>query len=87
MVLSADFPSITLVGNAANQVVATQGYFDEVSEVTNVYTTLFHDHYGTGLPFWDETAAALALNPMLVINSTTCKDIAAAEVFRGIANG
>lgn len=45
--LTADFPSITIVGNAANQEFPDQAYLDEVYEVENGYTKLFHDHYGT----------------------------------------
>lgn len=47
MALTADFPSITIVGNAANQVFPDQEYLDEVYEVKNGYTKLFYDYYGT----------------------------------------
>ncbi|CAN8097848.1 unnamed protein product [Discula destructiva] len=69
--LTADFPSITIVGNAANQVFPDQAYLDEVYEVENGYTKLFHDHYGTEFPFWDETALFTVLEPSNVLNSTT----------------
>lgn len=45
--LTADFPSITIVGNAANQVFPDQEYLDEVYEVKNGYTELFYNYYGT----------------------------------------
>ncbi|KAE8371998.1 Inosine/uridine-preferring nucleoside hydrolase domain-containing protein [Aspergillus bertholletiae] len=69
--LNADFPEIIVAGNVANQVQSTQEYLDEVYTVKNDYTRLFHDHYGTNFPFWDETAAALMVNRSLAINSTT----------------
>lgn len=47
--LTADFPSVTIVGNAANQVFPDQEYLDEVHEVKNGYTDLFHNHYGTSV--------------------------------------
>ncbi|PSS03389.1 Inosine/uridine-preferring nucleoside hydrolase domain-containing protein [Coniella lustricola] len=69
--LTADFPKITIVGNAANQVFPTQEYLDEVYEVKNGYTSLFYEHYGTEFPFWDETAMFSVLEPSNVLNSTS----------------
>lgn len=69
--LTADFPSITIVGNGANQVFPDQAYLDEVFEVKNPYTELFNGHYGTIFPFWDETAIFSVLDPSNVVNSTT----------------
>ena len=68
--LTADFPTITLVGNAANQVMSTQSILDKVYKVKNPYTELFHKYYGTSFPFWDETAAAVMVDPSIVKNST-----------------
>ncbi|KAI9924299.1 hypothetical protein MW887_007249 [Aspergillus wentii] len=69
--LTASFPNITIAGNVANQVQSTQEFLDEVYQVKNPYTKLFHDHYGTEFPFWDETAAALMVDPSIAINTTT----------------
>ncbi|GAB1191132.1 hypothetical protein APSETT444_000303 [Aspergillus pseudonomiae] len=69
--LNAEFPEIVIAGNVANQVQSTQDYLDEVYTVKNEYTRLFHDHYGTEFPFWDETAAALMVDRSLAINTTT----------------
>ncbi|KAL1881286.1 hypothetical protein Daus18300_001138 [Diaporthe australafricana] len=69
--LTADFPSITIVGNAANQVMSTQEFLDELYEVKTPYTELAHEHYGTEFPFWDETAMFSVLDPSNVLNSTT----------------
>ncbi|KAJ7122362.1 Inosine/uridine-preferring nucleoside hydrolase domain-containing protein [Mycena epipterygia] len=69
--LTANFPNITIVGNAANQVFPTQEYLDEVYEVKTPYTKLFHEYYGTTLPFWDETAMFSVLDPFNVVNSTS----------------
>lgn len=61
------------MGNGANQVFPDQAYLDEVYEVKTPYSELFHDHYGTIFPFWDETAIFSVLDPSNVVNSTTCK--------------
>lgn len=47
--LTADFPTVTIVGNAANQVFPDQEYLDEVYEVKNGYTELFYNYYGTSV--------------------------------------
>ena len=71
--LTAEFPNITVVGNAANQVLATQGFVDEVHEVSNPYSDLLHEYYAAQppVPFWDETAAAVMLDPSSVLNATS----------------
>lgn len=68
--INADFPDINIAGNVANQVQCTQEYLDEVYQVKNPYTALFHDHYGTKFPFWDETAAALMVDHSIALNSS-----------------
>lgn len=76
--LSADFPNITIVGNAANQILMNQQLLDEIHEVENVYTDLVHKYYSkcvfadSKFPAWDETAAAVMLDPSVVTNSTKC---------------
>jgi len=69
--LTADFPSITIVGNAANQVYPTQAFWDDVYKVKTPYTELAYKYYGTGFPFWDETAMFAVLNPENILNSTS----------------
>ena len=71
--LTANFPSIVIAGNVANQVISTQTFLDEVYEVKNPYSTLMHEYYGTSFPFWDETAMALLVDPTLATNTTTGK--------------
>ena len=69
--LTADFPEIVIAGNVANQVNPTQDFLDEVyDEVKNRYTQLFHDYYELTLPYWDETAAAIMVDPSIVVNKT-----------------
>lgn len=68
--LTAPFPKITIVGNAANQVMSSQEFLDEVYQVKNPYTELMYQYYGTLFPFWDETAAAVMVDPSIVKNST-----------------
>ncbi|KAK5000395.1 hypothetical protein LTR66_000752 [Elasticomyces elasticus] len=69
--LTVAFPSITVAGNVANQVMSTQDFLDEIFEVKNPYTELIHKYYGTEFPFWDETAAALMIDPSLALNATS----------------
>ncbi|KAM4065978.1 inosine-uridine preferring nucleoside hydrolase [Hirsutella rhossiliensis] len=68
--LSAPFPSITLIGNAANQFIPSEDYLNELAEVENPYTRLMHRYYDRRFPFWDATAAAVMLDPGIVTNST-----------------
>lgn len=68
--LTAAFPSITIAGNVANQVMSTQEFIDEVYEVKNPYSKLMHEYYGTSFPFWDETAMALLIDPTMATNSS-----------------
>lgn len=68
--LTADFPSITIAGNVANQVISTQEFLDEVYEVENPYSKLMHEYYGTIFPFWDETAAAIMVDPTIATNTS-----------------
>ncbi|KAF9895250.1 hypothetical protein FE257_000152 [Aspergillus nanangensis] len=69
--INADFSEIIVAGNVANQVQSTQEYLDEVHQVDNSFTRLFHDHYGTTIPFWDETAAALMVDHSIAQNTST----------------
>ncbi|KAF2162482.1 hypothetical protein M409DRAFT_69080 [Zasmidium cellare ATCC 36951] len=68
--LTADFPNITICGNVANQVMSTQDFLDEIYEVKTPYSELMYKYYGTEFPFWDETAAAVMVEPSIVKNST-----------------
>ncbi|KAG9234116.1 inosine-uridine preferring nucleoside hydrolase [Amylocarpus encephaloides] len=71
--LTAPFPDIVIAGNVANQVMATQEFLDEVYEVKNPYSELFHTYYAAEafFPYWDETAMALLVDPSLNLNSST----------------
>ncbi|KAF4637564.1 hypothetical protein G7Y89_g546 [Cudoniella acicularis] len=69
--LTAPFPSITIAGNVANQVISSQEFLDDIYEVKNPYSKLMYEYYGTIFPFWDETAMALLVDPSLSTNSTT----------------
>ncbi|KAJ5161428.1 hypothetical protein N7492_006820, partial [Penicillium capsulatum] len=68
--VNADFPEIVIAGNVANQVQSNQEYLDEVSQVKTPFTSLFHDHYATKFPFWDETAAALMVDRSIALNTS-----------------
>ncbi|KAJ5936278.1 hypothetical protein N7454_005576 [Penicillium verhagenii] len=68
--LTANFPNITIAGNVANQVFPSQEFADEVHSVPNPYSKLFYDYYDLSFPFWDETAAALMVDPSIATNRT-----------------
>lgn len=69
--LTADFPEIIIAGNVANQVFPTREFVDEVKKAGNPYSELFAKYYDLSFPFWDETAAALMVDPTLAVNQTT----------------
>ena len=76
--LTADFLTITLVGNAANQVMSTQSILDKACKVENPYTELVYKYYRTSFPFWDETAAAVMVDPSIVMNRVRVRVISQA---------
>jgi hypothetical protein len=41
--------------------------------VKNAYSDLFWAYYGTNLPFWDETAAAVMVDPSIVTDQISCE--------------
>lgn len=53
--------------------MSTQDLLNEIYQVKNLYTELMYKYYGTEFPFWDETAAALLIEPSLALNETFCK--------------
>ncbi|KAJ5781105.1 hypothetical protein N7457_006265 [Penicillium paradoxum] len=69
--LTADFPNITIAGNVANRVFPSQQFKEEVPSIPNPYRTLLFKYYGLSLPFSDETAAALMVDPALSVNQTS----------------
>lgn len=69
--LTADFPEIIIAGNVANQVFPTQGFVDEIEKANNPYSELFTKYYDLSFPFWDETAAALMVDPSISVNQTS----------------
>ena len=71
--LTAPFPHIPIVGNGATHTTPTQKFIDDIAQVKNPYTQIFSKYYGTLLPFWDETAAAVMVDPSLITNTTDRK--------------
>ncbi|KAH9889684.1 Inosine/uridine-preferring nucleoside hydrolase domain-containing protein [Xylariomycetidae sp. FL2044] len=71
--LTADFPNITLVSSGSNAISTfpDQTYLDEISEVENPYTQLFHDVAWSYLPLWDEATMLVALEPSSILNQTS----------------
>lgn len=69
--LSADWRNITITGNVANQVLIGPEFFAGMAnETQNAYTEILRDSYPTQFPLWDETAAALLVEPSLATNVT-----------------
>lgn len=69
--VTADFPSITIAGNVANDQFLTQAMLDRfTSSTTSPYAALMKQYYIT-LPLWDETAAAIMAFPDIVTKSIT----------------
>ena len=67
--ITADFPSITIVGNVANSIYLSNATVQNITSKTpNLYSDLLKDYYLT-LPLWDETAAAIMAYPELVTHS------------------
>ncbi|KAI5917601.1 Inosine/uridine-preferring nucleoside hydrolase domain-containing protein [Camillea tinctor] len=71
IVLTADFPNITLVSSASNAQFIDEDYLNDVYEVKNPYTKLARDTTETFLPIWDETTVIVMLEPESVLNKTT----------------
>ncbi|KAI1488522.1 Inosine/uridine-preferring nucleoside hydrolase domain-containing protein [Biscogniauxia mediterranea] len=71
IVLTADFPNITLVSSASNAQFIDEDYLNDVYEVKNPYTKLALDTTQTFLPLWDETTVLVMLEPESVLNQTT----------------
>ncbi|KAJ6003916.1 hypothetical protein N7540_013198, partial [Penicillium herquei] len=69
--LTVNFPNINIAGNVANQVFADQEFADEVYSKLTPYSELFYKYYDLSYPFWDETAAALMVDPSIAINQTS----------------
>lgn len=67
--VTADFPSITIAGNVANDQFLTQAMLDQfTSSTTSPYAELMKQ-YNIELPLWDETAAAIMAYPDIVTKS------------------
>jgi inosine-uridine nucleoside N-ribohydrolase len=68
--LTADWKNVTITGNVANQVLIGPSFFqDMANETQNAYTDILAT-YPTQFPLWDETAAALMVEPSLATNVT-----------------
>lgn len=85
IVLTADFPNITIVGNVANVLLPTVEYLDEIAEVENPFSLLTRAHYPLfGLPFWDETAAAIMVDPSIVTEEIECEWFRVLDSYLGL---
>ncbi|ORY65192.1 Inosine/uridine-preferring nucleoside hydrolase domain-containing protein [Pseudomassariella vexata] len=71
IVLTAAFPNITLVSNAANAYFADTAYLEEAYEIQTPYTKLARDYSETYLPLWDEITTMVMLDPSAILNQTS----------------
>lgn len=67
--VTADFPSITIVGNVANDQFLTQPMLDQLSSSTTSPYAALMKQYDIELPLWDETAAAVMAYPDIITKS------------------
>ncbi len=67
--VTADWPSITIVGNVANSLYLPNTTVQNiVSRSPNLYSDLSEDYY-LGYPLWDEITAAIMAYPEVVTDS------------------
>lgn len=69
--VTANFPSITMVGNVANQQFFTQGLVDKISSTNKTKYAALLRKYFVQLPLWDETPAAILAHPEIVTKKTS----------------
>ncbi|KAI0015012.1 Inosine/uridine-preferring nucleoside hydrolase domain-containing protein [Xylariomycetidae sp. FL0641] len=70
IVMTADFPNITLIAGASNAFFPDQVYRSNFVTNNNIYTRLAMQA-ASDLPLWDEAAMIVALEPQSVLNQTT----------------
>lgn len=71
IVLTAPFPNITLVSNAANSVFFNSTDFEDLGAVNNSFTQAFTKHFFSVLPLWDATTLAVMLDRDNVLMNST----------------
>jgi len=84
IVLTANWPEITSVGNVSNDILMTHAYMDRVA-AKNTPVTAYMKKFYAPLPLWDELTAAIAADPTLITKSVTAyEDV---EIAHGINYG
>lgn len=71
--LNADFPNITVVGNAANTVFPDEKFVKALNATSTPYSDILSKYLVKQLPIWDSVAAAVMLDPTVVLNTTEGK--------------
>ncbi|CAF0847424.1 unnamed protein product [Adineta steineri] len=71
IVLTADFPSIVLVGQGAQMATFNSSYIDNITSIVTPYTTLIAKYYPTEFPMWDEAATAVLIHSNLITNAVS----------------
>jgi inosine-uridine nucleoside N-ribohydrolase len=66
VVLTADWPKITAVGNVSNETRLTPEILARLTRVKTKAAAYLAAHAEAGLPLWDELAAAIVADPTLV---------------------
>lgn len=86
IVLTANFPSIVLVGRAAQRATYDPAYIDSIATRGTPLSKLIAQYYPRDLPMWDEATAAVLLYPELIIDAVSAYadiDIAYSSPFYG----
>ncbi|WP_336965553.1 nucleoside hydrolase [Sphingobium aquiterrae] len=70
IVMTSDFPSITIVGNVTNKTRLTPELLARITAVKTPLSDYYAKYSLKGLPLWDELAAAIFVDPTLITRST-----------------
>lgn len=71
--LNADFPNITIVGNAANTVFPDERFVTMINATKTPYSEILVKYLVKQFPIWDSVAAAVMVDPSVVLNTTEGK--------------
>ncbi len=67
--LTADWPKITSIGSVTNGALTDQALLDRIARKRTPANDYLARNAQTGLPLWDETATAIAVDPSLILKS------------------
>ena len=68
--LNANFPKITVVGNAANTVFPSKTFNAKLNTTKTPYSNILSKYLVQEFPVWDAAAAAVMVDRGVVLNTT-----------------